>query len=119
MSRALNRNICQSSRTARHPCLRPADVPRAQRRLRELSVPRPLKRACPRLVPNVVARPVVLAHVDQRAHAALEERRDVVVRRPEPIDGRLEGSENFVVARGEVGGDGRVDTELRAHSGAV
>ena len=43
---------------------------------------RPLKRTGPRLVPDVVADPVVLAHVDQSTYAAIEERCDVVVREP-------------------------------------
>ena len=80
---------------------------------------RPLKRTRPRLVPNVVADPVVLAHVDQRTYATLEERRDVVVREPVLVAVSRKCGTDFVATRGEVGGDGGVNAELCADRRAV
>ena len=119
VSSSVYRRKRQPLRTPRHTRLRAADIPRAQRLSRKLRMPTPLECVCPRCVPNVIAYPVVLAHIYQHAHPALEERGDVFLRWAE-----------FVEVSGErqVGGDavgrerickGRINAELRANLGAV
>ena len=119
VSSSVYRRKRQPLRTPRHTRLRAADIPRAQRLSRKLRMPTPLECAGPRFVSNVIADPVVLAHVYQHAHPALEERGDVIlrwakfihVRGERQVDGDAVGRERLC--------DGRIDAELRANFGAV
>lgn len=111
MTRAFDRRERQLAAAPHLPHDAPSDVPRPERLRGERGPAAPLERARPALVPDPVADPVELADVDQRAHAALEQRGDVVLRLVRGVQVRVEGGADGGRARGEVACDGRVDAE--------